>query len=140
MSLRFLYEFEEAYTFLKGWVSNFATRSKGIKSATQVRSLLIGKTSIEQLFKINSMKSDLFNIKYIANEKEKKRKRSIESDEISINIPGFSGKISLRKLNTFTIAGPRLMQLFKTLNNNWTTLDLVDNVMITWLENFCKEE
>ena len=32
------------------------------------------------------------------------------------------------------------MQLFKTLNNNWTTLDLVDNVTITWLENFCKEE
>jgi hypothetical protein len=31
MSLRFLYEFEEAYTFLKGWVSNFATRSKGMK-------------------------------------------------------------------------------------------------------------
>lgn len=138
MSLRFLYEFEEAYTFLKGWVSNFATRSKGMKSATQVRSLLTGKTSIDQLFEINSTKSDLFNIKHIVY--EKKRKRSLESDEILINIPGFSGTISLRKLNTFTIAGPRLMQLFKTLNNNWTTLDLVDNVTITWLENFRKEE
>ena len=74
MSLRFLYEFEEAYTFLKEWVSNFATRSKGMKSAMQVCSLLIDKTSIEQLFEINSMKSDLFNIKHIANEKKKKEK------------------------------------------------------------------
>ncbi|CAG8598473.1 4705_t:CDS:2, partial [Dentiscutata heterogama] len=37
-------------------------------------------------------------------------------------------------------AGPRLTELIKALNNNWTTFDLVDDIRITWLENFRKNE
>jgi hypothetical protein len=70
----------------------------------------------------------------------KKKRKTIESDEINIEIPGFSGNISVRKLQTYSVAGPRLVQLLEVLNNNWITLDLVDDITITWLENFKKEE
>ena len=60
--------------------------------------------------------------------------------DLTINISGFSGRISSRKLQTFITAGPRLKQLLGALNNNWVLLDFIDDVSITWLENFRKEE
>jgi len=59
---------------------------------------------------------------------------------LNINIPGFIGNISSRKLTTFITAGPRLHQLLEILNNNWVLLDIIDDVSITWLENMRKDE
>ena len=60
--------------------------------------------------------------------------------DLTIDIPGFSGMISSRKLQTFITAGPRLIQLLNALNNNWVLFDMIDDVSITWLENFRKEK
>jgi hypothetical protein len=98
----------------------------------------LGKITIHQLLNIDQTKSNFFKIP-ITNKKNKKRKKTIESDKINIEIPGFSGKISARKLQTYSVAGPRLVQLLEVLNNNWVTLDLVDDITITWLENFKKD-
>jgi hypothetical protein len=130
---------------MKEWVMKFASRSKGTKSSTQVRTLLTGKNTIKNLLGIDQATSESFQIQNVreASQSSKKRKRStIETNptDLIINIPGFSGKISSRKLSTFIAAGPRLMELLQTLNNNWVTLDLIDEVTITWLENFRKEE
>jgi hypothetical protein len=46
------------------------------------------------------------------------KKKLVALDEISINIPGFCGKVSARKLKTFTTAGPRLVELLKALDDN----------------------
>jgi hypothetical protein len=46
MSLRFLYEFDLAYSYMKNWVAKFTTRSKGMKSTTQVNALLTGRISL----------------------------------------------------------------------------------------------
>jgi hypothetical protein len=145
MSLRSLFKFQQAYIYMKEWVMKFASRSKGTKSSTQVRTLLTGKNTIKNLLGIDQATSESFQIQNVreASQSSKKRKRStIETNptDLIINIPGFSGKISSRKLSTFIAAGPRLMELLQTLNNNWVTLDLIDEVTITWLENFRKKE
>jgi hypothetical protein len=138
ISLRKLYEFQQSYVYLKEWIGILANRQKGTKAASQVRALLLGKITIYQLLNIDQTKSNFFKIP-ITNKKNKKRKKTIESDKINIEIPGFSGKISARKLQTYSVAGPRLVQLLEVLNNNWVTLDLVDDITITWLENFKKD-
>jgi hypothetical protein len=146
VSLRSLFKFQQAYIYMKEWVMKSASRSKGTKSSTQVRALLIGKSSIQNLLNINHEELRSFCIEYTreANiESSKKRKRNVIEEnplDLTINIPGFSGKISSRKLSTFIIAGPRLKELLEALNNNWAILDLVDDVTITWIENFRKEE
>ncbi len=146
-SLRSLFEFQQAYTFMKEWVMKSFGRSKGTKSSTQVRALLIGKSSIQNLLNINDEEElGSFRIQYTTEEivgSGKKRKRDIMEEsplDLTINIPGFSGKLSTRKLSTFITAGPRLMDLLDALNNNWAILDLIDDVTITWLENFRKDE
>jgi len=63
-----------------------------------------------------------------------------KTNESEIQMSGFSGNITARKLLPFTTSGPRLFELLETLSNNWTALDLVDDITITWLENFHKEE
>ncbi|CAG8453317.1 19247_t:CDS:2 [Gigaspora rosea] len=40
-------------------------------------------------------------------------------------MPGFSGNISARKLQTYTISGPHLVELLEALNNNWVLCDLL---------------
>lgn len=145
MSLRSLYEFQLAYNFMKEWVMKFTNRSKGTKSATQVCTLLMGKNNIKNLLDIDQATSESFQIQNIteASQSSKKRKRSVSETNLTdlvINIPGFNRRISSRKLSTFIAAGPRLMELLETLKNNWVALDLIDDVTVTWLENFRKEE
>ena len=57
-----------------------------------------------------------------------------------INISDFSKKNSLKKLQIFITTDFHLVQLLDVLNNNWILLDMIDNVNITWLENFYKKE
>ncbi|RIB25404.1 hypothetical protein C2G38_2166053 [Gigaspora rosea] len=50
-------------------------------------------------------------------------------------MPGFSGNISARKLQTYTISGPHLVELLEALNNNWVLCDLLHekNKDVCWL-------
>jgi hypothetical protein len=145
MSLRFLYKFHTAYHFLKEWIIKFSSRDKGTKTATQVKALLIGKDSPYNMFNIKQ-KNNLFHIEHVIDGnsfKVRKRKRNQVPEEfmdLRVNIPGFSGQISSRKLATFIIAGPRLVELLQALNNNWVVLDIIDDISITYLENFRKDE
>jgi hypothetical protein len=134
--LRTLYEFEQAYNYLKQWIIKFAVRQKGVKVISQVNALLLKRISIYHLLNIDQKESNS-QVQQII---DKTNKKTIESDEVTIQMPGFSGNISARKLQTFTTSGPQLVELLETLNNNWTTLDLIDDITITWLENFRKEE
>jgi hypothetical protein len=136
VSLRTLYEFEQAYNYLKQWIIKFAVRQKGVKVISQVNALLLKRISIYHLLNIDQKESNS-QVQQII---DKTNKKTIESDEVTIQMPGFSGNISARKLQTFTTSGPWLVELLETLNNNWTTLDLIDDITITWLENFRKEE
>jgi hypothetical protein len=136
--LRFLCEFEQAYNYLKEWVSEYAPRERGIRTASQVHALLTGKSAPKDLLNIKDQRLEVFQIQHY---EEKKRKRGqTENLDLAINIPGFLGNISSRKLHTFIAAGPRLMKLLHALNDNWVLLDIVDDITITWLENFCNDE
>ncbi|CAG8816640.1 18649_t:CDS:1, partial [Gigaspora rosea] len=137
MSLRFLYEFELAYCYMKDFVIKYTSRSKGMKSTTQINALLTGRITLQQLLNIENTTSETFLVHQPIKQKKKKL---VTLDEISINIPGFVGKVSARKLKTFTTAGPRLVELLKALNDNWVILDLVDYTTITWLANIKKDE
>jgi hypothetical protein len=139
-SLRSLFEFQRAYAYMKEWVIKFASRSKGKKSSTQVRALLTGKNTLQDFLDINKKELGSFKIQSALMKDSYKRKKTISETNLVIDIPGFSGKISSRKLSTFIAAGPRLMQLLEILNKDWVTLDLIDDVTVTWLENFRKEE
>jgi len=133
VSLRTLYEFEQAYNYLKQWIIKFAVRPKGTKVISQVNALLLKRISIYHLLNIDQQKSSSQVQQIIDKTKNK-------TNESEIQMPGFSGNITARKLQTFTTSGPRLVELLETLSNNWTALDLVDDITITWLENFRKEE
>jgi hypothetical protein len=135
ISLRILYQFEQAYTYLKECIKKLATRQKGVKAISQVNALLLGKITIHQLLDIDQNKSNSLQIK-----PANKRKQTIESDEVSIQMPRFFGNILARKLQTFTTSGPHLVELLEALNNNWITCDLIDDITITWLENFNKDQ
>ena len=135
ISLRILYQFEQTYIYLKECIKKLATRQKGVKAISQVNALLLGKITIHQLLDIDQNKSNSLQIK-----SANKRKQTIESDEVSIQMPRFFGNISARKLQTFTTSGPRLVELLEALNNNWITCDLIDDITITWLENFNKDQ
>jgi hypothetical protein len=145
-SLRSLFEFQQAYTYIKEWIVKSTSRSKGMKSSTQVRALLVGKSSIQNLLNVNREELESFQIQHTREENvgsSRKRKRNVAEEnplDLNINIPGFSGKLSSRKLSTFIAAGPRLMELLNALNNNWAILDLIDDITITWLENFRKDD
>ncbi|CAG8569308.1 45088_t:CDS:2 [Gigaspora margarita] len=90
--------------------------------------------------KIIQFDSSLINGALIHKPTKQKKKILVTLDEITINIPGFCGKVSACKLKIFTTAGPRLVELLKALNNNWVILDLVDYTTITWLANIKKDE
>jgi hypothetical protein len=95
MSLRFLYEFKQVYSYLKEWVSESITQEKGVKSTSQVQALLTGKNTPQDLLHISHMESTPFRIQQ---ENQKKRKKMpTQSPELNIDIPGFSGSISLQK-------------------------------------------
>jgi hypothetical protein len=131
---------------MKERIIKSTSRLKGMKSSTQVRALLVGKSSIQNLLDINHEESGSFQIQHTREENvgssKKRKKDAIQENplDLTINIPGFSDKLSSRKLSTFIVAGPRLIELLGSLNNNWAILDLVDDVTITWLENFRKDE
>ncbi|CAG8657548.1 7189_t:CDS:2, partial [Dentiscutata heterogama] len=55
---------------------------------------------------------------------------NLESDEVTIQMPGFSSNILARKLQTYTTSGPCLVKLLETLNNNWVLYDLIDDITI----------
>ncbi|CAG8728478.1 7350_t:CDS:2, partial [Dentiscutata heterogama] len=65
------------------------------------------KLMINQLLDINQKNSD--SLQTINN--TNKRKKTIESDEVTIQIPGFSDNISTRKLQTYTTFEARLVKL-----------------------------
>jgi len=108
ISLRKLYEFQQSYVYLKEWIGILANWQKGTKAASQVYALLLEKITIYQLLNIHQTKNNFFKIT-ITNKKNKKRKKTIESDKINIEIPGFSRKISARKLQTYSITRPHLV-------------------------------
>lgn len=99
----------------------------------------MGKSSLQDLLNVGDTGSSKFRVQHIQGGK-RKRGESSDNLDLNIDIPGFSGSISTRKLYTFIAAGPRLIELLNTLNNNWVLLDIVDSVTITWLENFRNNE
>ncbi|CAG8567475.1 16895_t:CDS:2 [Gigaspora rosea] len=119
MSLRFLYEFELAYCYIKDFVMKYTNYSKGMKSTTQTNALLTGRITLQQLLDIQNTTSETFLVHQPIKQKKKKL---VTLDEISINIPGFC------------------VELLKALNDNWVILDLVDYTTITWLANIKKDE
>ncbi|CAG8699380.1 4962_t:CDS:2, partial [Dentiscutata heterogama] len=65
--------------------------------------------------------------------KKRKKNQDLESfSDLNINIPGFVGNISSRKLITFITAGSSLYQLLEALNNNWVLLDIINDISIIW--------
>jgi len=53
---------------MKEWVIKFTSRSKGMKSSTQVRALLLGKSSIQDLLNIDHEESGSFQIQHTREE------------------------------------------------------------------------
>ncbi|CAG8790332.1 4807_t:CDS:2 [Gigaspora margarita] len=60
MSLRFLYEFELAYCYMKDFVIKYTSHSKEIKSTIQINALLTGRIILQQLLNIQSTTSETF--------------------------------------------------------------------------------
>ena len=91
-----------------------------MKSSSQVRALLAGKSSIRSLLNVNQEEFESFQIQYTNTQSSTKRKRTTDKNQpdLIINIPGFSGNIASRKLQTFITAGSHLVELLNVLNNN----------------------
>ncbi|RIB02759.1 hypothetical protein C2G38_2226949 [Gigaspora rosea] len=58
--LRFLYEFELAYCYMKDFVIKYTSRSKGMKSTTQINALITRRITLQQLLNIENTTSETF--------------------------------------------------------------------------------
>ncbi|CAG8664073.1 6011_t:CDS:2, partial [Dentiscutata heterogama] len=72
MSLRFLYEFELAYCYIKDFVIKYTSRSKEMKSTTQINALLTGRITLQQLLNIENTTLETFLVHQPIKQKKKK--------------------------------------------------------------------